>query len=178
MEQRSEALRLASIRKKNQINEVQTAKDIQMKQQQDRIQKELIKSQKQEEAALQGLEKLRLKRIERKSLSKAQVCAEKSILKLCFSEAKEKHEYERQRAQQNLEKSKQEFEQEQALLEESINKKTARAELIKRERERVSLTNFVDDRRLLRNNYNLKYIFRRFYFQNREQKKLVQSVNF
>ena len=71
MEQRSEALRLASIRKKNQINEVQTAKDIQMKQQQDRIQKELIKSQKQEEAALQGLEKLRLKRIERKSLSKA-----------------------------------------------------------------------------------------------------------
>ena len=66
MEQRSEALRLASIRKKNQINEVQTAKDIQMKQQQDRIQKELIKSQKQEEAALQGLEKLRLKRIERK----------------------------------------------------------------------------------------------------------------
>ena len=67
MEQRSEALRLASIRKKNQINEVQTAKDIQMKQQQDRIQKELIKSQKQEEAALQGLEKLRLKRIERKS---------------------------------------------------------------------------------------------------------------
>ena len=68
MEQRSEALRLASIRKKNQINEVQTAKDIQMKQQQDRIQKELIKSQKQEEAALQGLEKLRLKRIERKLL--------------------------------------------------------------------------------------------------------------
>ena len=68
MEQRSEALRLASIRKKNQINEVQTAKDIQMKQQQDRIQKELIKSQKQEEAALQGLEKLRLKRIERKFL--------------------------------------------------------------------------------------------------------------
>ena len=66
MEQRSEALRLASIRKKNQINEVQTAKDIQMKQQQDRIQKELIISQKQEEAALQGLEKLRLKRIERK----------------------------------------------------------------------------------------------------------------
>ena len=65
MEQRSEALRLASIRKKNQINEVQTAKDIQMKQQQDRIQKELIRSQKQEEAALQGLEKLRLKRIER-----------------------------------------------------------------------------------------------------------------
>ena len=52
-------------------------------------------------------------------------------------EAKEKHEYERQRAQQNLEKSKQEFEQEQAQLEESINKKTARAELIKRERERV-----------------------------------------
>ena len=69
MEQRSEALRLASIRKKNQINEVQTAKDIQMKQQQDRIQKELIKSQKQEEAALQGLEKLRLKRIERKFLN-------------------------------------------------------------------------------------------------------------
>ena len=69
MEQRSEALRLASIRKKNQINEVQTAKDIQMKQQQDRIQKELIKSQKQEEAALQGLEKLRLKRIERKLVS-------------------------------------------------------------------------------------------------------------
>ena len=68
MGQRSEALRLASIRKKNQINEVQTAKDIQMKQQQDRIQKELIKSQKQEEAALQGLEKLRLKRIERKHL--------------------------------------------------------------------------------------------------------------
>ena len=66
MEQRSEALRLASIRKKNQINEVQTAKDIQMKQQQDRIQQELIKSQKQEAAALQGLEKLRLKRIERK----------------------------------------------------------------------------------------------------------------
>jgi len=118
MEQRSEALRLASIRKKNQINEVQTAKDIQMKQQQDRIQKELIKSQKQEEAALQGLEKLRLKRIE---------------------QAKEKHEYERQRAQQNLEKSKQEFEQEQAQLEESINKKTARAELIKRERERTIL---------------------------------------
>ena len=56
MEQRSEALRLASIRKKNQINEVQTAKDIQMKQQQDRIQKELIKSQKQEDAALLGLE--------------------------------------------------------------------------------------------------------------------------
>ena len=73
MEQRSEALRLASIRKKNQINEVQTAKDIQMKQQQDRIQKELIKSQKQEEAALQGLEKLRLKRIERKSLSRSKV---------------------------------------------------------------------------------------------------------
>merc|ERR1719403_285803 len=117
MEQRSEALRLASIRKKNQINEVQTAKDIQMKQQH-RIQKELIKSQKQEEAALQGLEKLRLKRIE---------------------QAKEKHEYERQRAQQNLEKSKQEFEQEQAQLEESINKKTARAELIKRERERTIL---------------------------------------
>ena len=69
MEQRSEALRLASIRKKNQINEVQTAKDIQMKQQQDRIQQELIKSQKQEAAALQGLEKLRLKRIERKFLS-------------------------------------------------------------------------------------------------------------
>ena len=73
MEQRSEALRLASIRKKNQINEVQTAKDIQMKQQQDRIQQELIKSQKQEAAALQGLEKLRLKRIERKYLSKYKV---------------------------------------------------------------------------------------------------------
>ena len=73
MEQRSEALRLASIRKKNQINEVQTAKDIQMKQQQDRIQQELIKSQKQEAAALQGLEKLRLKRIERKYRSKYKV---------------------------------------------------------------------------------------------------------
>ena len=60
-----------------------------------------------------------------------------------FLEAKEKHEYERQRAQQNLEKSKQEFEHEQALLEESINKKTARAELIKRERERVSFHYYV-----------------------------------
>jgi len=65
MDQRSESLRIQAERKKSQISEVQTAKDIIVKQQQDRIQQELVKNKKNEQAALAGLEKLRQLRLER-----------------------------------------------------------------------------------------------------------------
>ena len=65
MDQRSESLRIQAERKKSQISEVQTAKDIIVKQQQDRIQQELVKNKKNEQAALAGLENLRQQRLER-----------------------------------------------------------------------------------------------------------------
>jgi hypothetical protein len=118
MEQRSESLRIQAERKKSQIFEVQNARDILIKQQQDRIQLEMIKNNKQEQAAIAGLEKLRQQRLE---------------------QAKEKHEYERQRAQINLEKSKIDQENEKLLLEQNINKKTKRTEQLRRDREKTIL---------------------------------------
>lgn len=115
MEQRSEAIRVAAGRKRYQINEAQAARDILERQQHEKIERELLKNKKEQELALQGLEKLRLQRLD---------------------QAKEKHEQERLRALQNLEKSKMEHEQERALLERSINKKSARTEQLRKDRER------------------------------------------
>ena len=60
-------------------------------------------------------------------------------IKLAFcSEAKERHEYERQRAIQNIERSKREADEEKEKLAKSINQKDTRSEQLKKERERVS----------------------------------------
>jgi len=118
MAQRSEALRVAAQKRKSQIEEVQTQRESILRLQQDRIQAEVLKNKKEQEAAILGLQQLKKQQLE---------------------QAKERHEYERQRALQNIERSKREAETEKEKLEKSINQKDCRSEQLKKERERTVL---------------------------------------
>jgi len=118
MTQRSEQLRVASLKKKSQIEEVQSARESMLKLQHDRIQAEVLKNKKEQEAAIMGLRELKKQQVE---------------------QAKERHEYERQRAQQNIERSKKEAEVEKEKLEAAITQKDSRSDQIKKERERTVL---------------------------------------
>ena len=121
MTQRSEQLRVASMKKKSQIEEVQSARESMLKIQHDRIQAEVLKNKKEQEAAILGLRELKKQQVK---------------------EARERHEYERQRAMQNIERSKKEAEAEKEKLEVKIEQKDSRSEQIKKERERVSFKIF------------------------------------
>merc|ERR1712123_314167 len=101
--QRSEQLRVVSLRKKSQIEEVQRASESMLKLQHDRIQTEVLKNKKEQQV----------------------------------EQAKERHEYERQRALQNIERSKKEAEEEKEKLEAAITQKDSRSEQMKKERERT-----------------------------------------
>jgi len=116
MTQRSEQLRVVSLRKKSQIEEVQSARESMLKLQHDRIQTEVLKNKKEQEAAIMGLRELKKQQVE---------------------QAKERHEYERQRALQNIERSKKEAEEEKEKLEAAITQKDSRSEQMKKERERT-----------------------------------------
>jgi len=118
MTQRSEQLRVASMKKKSQIEEVQSARESMLKIQHDRIQAEVLKNKKEQEAAILGLRELKKQQVK---------------------EARERHEYERQRAMQNIERSKKEAEAEKEKLEVKIEQKDSRSEQIKKERERTVL---------------------------------------
>jgi len=118
MAQRSEQLRAASQKKKSQIEEVQSQREAILKLQQDRIQAEVLKNKKEQEAAILGLQQLKKQQLE---------------------QAKERHEYERQRAIHNIERSKREADEEKEKLAKSINKKDTRSEQLKKERERTVL---------------------------------------
>ena len=65
MTQRSEQLRVVSLRKKSQIEEVQSARESMLKLQHDRIQTEVLKNKKEQEAAIMGLRELKKQQVER-----------------------------------------------------------------------------------------------------------------
>ena len=65
MAQRSEALRVAAQKRKSQIEEVQTQRESILRLQQDRIQAEVLKNKKEQEAAILGLQQLKKQQLER-----------------------------------------------------------------------------------------------------------------
>ena len=68
MAQRSEALRVAAQKRKSQIEEVQTQRESILRLQQDRIQAEVLKNKKEQEAAILGLQQLKKQQLEREFL--------------------------------------------------------------------------------------------------------------
>ena len=65
MAQRSEALRVAAQKRKSQIEEVQTQRESILRLQQDRIQAEVLKNKKEQEAAILGQQQLKKQQLER-----------------------------------------------------------------------------------------------------------------
>jgi hypothetical protein len=116
MKHRTSTLRIASERKQRQIKEVQYAKNILLREQKERIEEETRKNEIHAEQARRGIDRIKQIKIE---------------------EAKEKHIQERQRAIQNIERSKNEIETDKKRLEKEIIKKTKRTEEIKKVREKV-----------------------------------------
>jgi len=119
MKQRSTAIRVAAERKQKQIEEVQQAKDILLREQRDRIEQEIRRNELLAEEARKGADRIKLKRLD---------------------EAKEKHIQERQRAMKNMERSKIEFENDKNNLENAISTKLKKTTQIQKEREKVNLT--------------------------------------
>jgi len=118
MQQRSTAIRMAAERKSKQIEEVQLARDKMIREQQQKIEEETRRNEILAAEARQGASKMKLKKLE---------------------EAKEKHIQERLRFQENLDRSKVEFQSEQRRLESQISLKLHRQNQIARERERTIL---------------------------------------
>ena len=116
MQQRSTAIRVAAERKSKQIEEVQAAREAMLREQRAKLEEETRRNELLAAEALKGASKMKLKKLE---------------------EAKEKHIHERLRFQENLDRSKVEFESEQKRLENQISLKLHRQNQIARERERV-----------------------------------------
>lgn len=118
MQQRSTAIRVAAERKSKQIEEVQAAREAMLREQRAKLEEETRRNELLAAEALKGASKMKLKKLE---------------------EAKEKHIHERLRFQENLDRSKVEFESEKKRLENQISLKLHRQNQIARERERTIL---------------------------------------
>lgn len=118
MKQRSTAIRVAAERKQKQIEEVQQSKDILLREQRDRIEHEIRKNEQWAQEARKGADRMKLKKVE---------------------DAKVKHIQERQRAIQNMERSKLELENDKQKLEKAISVKLKKSAQIQNDREKVNL---------------------------------------
>ena len=118
MKQRSTAIRVAAERKQKQLEEVQEAKEMLLREQRERIEAETRRNELLAEEAKRGVDRMKLKKLE---------------------EAKEKHIQERLRAEENIQRSKHDLLLEKKKLEDQISEKLKRANEIQSEREKVRL---------------------------------------
>jgi len=118
MKQRSTAIRVAAERKQKQLEEVQEAKEMLLREQRERIEAETRRNELLAEEAKRGVDRMKLKKLE---------------------EAKEKHIQERLRAEENIQRSKHDLLLEKKKLEDQISEKLKRANEIQSEREKTIL---------------------------------------
>ena len=136
MKQRSTAIRVAAERKQKQLEEVQEAKEMLLREQRERIEAETRRNELLAEEAKRGVDRMKLKKLE---------------------EAKEKHIQERLRAEENIQRSKHDLLLEKKKLEDQISEKLKRANEIQSEREKVRLKFWLID-------FILTLLLRRFWF--------------
>jgi len=126
MQKRSYALKIAAAQKQRQVEEVRNAKDELLREQQARIQEEVLRNEKLAEEARRGVSQMKQMKLE---------------------EIKEKHQLERLRARENLRRNEHAFEAEREKLEQQVGQKIAKSEKILEDRERTILISKVHARK-------------------------------